>query len=112
MWPELPAHIDAAYENTNHNSMLVFKGEALIAQHHHKELFHLKLVVPFHVVSHTGSQYWEVSSLKVKHGYPRNISEFTFPSTVRRIDAALHFRETRLTDFFIGGECWRYKKLN
>lgn len=82
LWPELPAHIDAAYENTNHNSMLVFKG----------------------------SQYWEVSSLKVKHGYPRNISEFAFPSTVRSIDAALYFRETRLTDFFIGGECWRFNE--
>ncbi|RXN13193.1 matrix metallo ase-18-like protein [Labeo rohita] len=80
LWPELPAHIDAAYENTNKNTMLVFKG----------------------------SQYWEVSSLKVKHGYPRNISEFGFPSTVRSIDAALYLRERRLTDFFIGGECWRF----
>uniref|UniRef100_A0A673MUA0 Collagenase 3 n=1 Tax=Sinocyclocheilus rhinocerous TaxID=307959 RepID=A0A673MUA0_9TELE len=76
LWPDLPAHIDAAYENTNTNSMLVFKGP----------------------------QYWEVSSLQVKHGYPRNISEFGFPSTVKSIDAALYFRETRLIDFFIGGE--------
>ncbi|XP_058646186.1 matrix metalloproteinase-18 [Onychostoma macrolepis] len=80
LWPDLPAHIDAAYENTNKNSMLVFRG----------------------------SQYWEVSSLQVKHGYPRNISEFGFPSTVKSIDAALYFRETHLTDFFIGGECWRF----
>ncbi len=36
LWPDLPAHIDAAYENTNKNSMLVFKGEAFMAQRHHK----------------------------------------------------------------------------
>uniref|UniRef100_A0A672NIR3 Collagenase 3 n=1 Tax=Sinocyclocheilus grahami TaxID=75366 RepID=A0A672NIR3_SINGR len=62
-------------------------------------------------MSHSGPQYWEVSSLQVKHGYPRNISEFGFPSTVKSIDAALYFRETRLIDFFIGGECWRHEKL-
>uniref|UniRef100_A0A673MRQ9 Collagenase 3 n=1 Tax=Sinocyclocheilus rhinocerous TaxID=307959 RepID=A0A673MRQ9_9TELE len=88
LWPDLPAHIDAAYENTNTNSMLVFKGEAFIAQRHHK---------------YNGI---------VLHGYPRNISEFGFPSTVKSIDAALYFRETRLIDFFIGGECWRHEKLN
>uniref|UniRef100_A0A673MSQ2 Collagenase 3 n=1 Tax=Sinocyclocheilus rhinocerous TaxID=307959 RepID=A0A673MSQ2_9TELE len=79
LWPDLPAHIDAAYENTNTNILVLY-------------------------MSHSGPQYWEVSSLQVKHGYPRNISEFGFPSTVKSIDAALYFRETRLIDFFIGGE--------
>uniref|UniRef100_A0A8C1ICB9 Collagenase 3 n=1 Tax=Cyprinus carpio TaxID=7962 RepID=A0A8C1ICB9_CYPCA len=54
LWPDLPAHTDAAYENTYKNSMLVFKGE--------------------------------VNSLQVRHGYPRSISEFGFPSTVKSMD--------------------------
>nr|XP_021335120.1 matrix metalloproteinase-18-like isoform X1 [Danio rerio] len=83
LWTEIPADIDAAYENTNKNSILVFKG----------------------------SQYWEMlSSLKVKEGFPRNISDFGFPSSVKSIDAVLSFRETHLTDFFIGGECWRFNE--
>lgn len=51
-----------------------------------------------------------LSSLKVKEGFPRNISDFGFPSSVKSIDAVLSFRETHLTDFFIGGECWRFNE--
>uniref|UniRef100_A0A8C2IHR4 Peptidase metallopeptidase domain-containing protein n=1 Tax=Cyprinus carpio TaxID=7962 RepID=A0A8C2IHR4_CYPCA len=60
LWPDLPAHIDAAYENTYKNSMLVFKGEAFIAQRHHK-----------------------YNGIVLVHGYSRSISEFGFPSTVK-----------------------------
>ncbi|XP_007244877.3 matrix metalloproteinase-18 [Astyanax mexicanus] len=80
LWTGIPTHLDAAYEDLTSYTMVFFKG----------------------------SQYWEVKHLEVKDGYPKNISDFGFPSRIKSVDAALHFREYHVTVFFTGGECWRY----
>ncbi|KAL7846468.1 hypothetical protein SRHO_G00214480 [Serrasalmus rhombeus] len=80
LWTDIPSYMDAAYKNTASNTIVFFKG----------------------------SLYWKVKVLEVKDGYPRNISDFGFPARIKSVDAALHFRETHLTEFFIGEECWRY----
>ncbi|XP_074527744.1 matrix metalloproteinase-18 [Halichoeres trimaculatus] len=84
LWPDsVPPYLDAVYENVGRNNILFFKGH----------------------------QYWALRQLKLEEGFPRNISDFGFPSTVKSVDAALHFRNARYTVFFTGHECWRYNEL-
>ncbi|XP_054902632.1 matrix metalloproteinase-18-like isoform X2 [Poeciliopsis prolifica] len=79
----VPSHLDAAYENVEKNVILFFKGD----------------------------QYWKVQQLVLQEGFPRNISDLGFPSRIKSVDAALHFRNDRYTVFFTGHECWRYNEL-
>ncbi|XP_030294899.1 collagenase 3 [Sparus aurata] len=84
LWPEsVPTHLDAVYENTRKNLIVFFKG-------------HL---------------YWMLRQLQVEDGFPKNISNLGFPSRIKSVDAALHFRNDRYTVFFTGNECWRYNEL-
>ncbi|CAJ1064575.1 matrix metalloproteinase-18 [Xyrichtys novacula] len=84
LWPEyVPPYLDAVYENMEKNFVLFFKGH----------------------------QYWVLRQLKLQEGFPRNISDFGFPSRIKSVDAALHFRNERSTVFFTGHECWRYNEL-
>ncbi|XP_076017316.1 collagenase 3-like [Genypterus blacodes] len=55
-------------------------------------------------------QHWMMRQLDLMEGFPRNISELGFPSRVKSVDAALHFRKARYTLFFTGNECWRYNE--
>uniref|UniRef100_A0A668UQX5 Collagenase 3 n=1 Tax=Oreochromis aureus TaxID=47969 RepID=A0A668UQX5_OREAU len=81
LWPEtVPANLDAVYENTWENVVLFFKG----------------------------NQYWMLRQLKLEEGFPRSISTLGFPSRIKSVDAALHFRDEGYTLFFTGDECWRY----
>uniref|UniRef100_A0A8C2ZIN3 Peptidase metallopeptidase domain-containing protein n=1 Tax=Cyclopterus lumpus TaxID=8103 RepID=A0A8C2ZIN3_CYCLU len=57
-----------------------------------------------------GHQYWVLRQLRLEEGLPRNISDFGFPSGIKYVDAALHFRNERYTVFFTGHECWRYNE--
>uniref|UniRef100_A0A668URF7 Collagenase 3 n=1 Tax=Oreochromis aureus TaxID=47969 RepID=A0A668URF7_OREAU len=76
----VPANLDAVYENTWENVVLFFKG----------------------------NQYWMLRQLKLEEGFPRSISTLGFPSRIKSVDAALHFRDEGYTLFFTGDECWRY----
>uniref|UniRef100_A0A8C5EGR4 Collagenase 3 n=1 Tax=Gouania willdenowi TaxID=441366 RepID=A0A8C5EGR4_GOUWI len=83
LWPDsVPSHLDAAYENVEKDMTLFFKGD----------------------------QYWVLKQLTLEEGFPRNISDFGFPSRIKSVDAALHFRVERYTVFFTGHECWRYNE--
>uniref|UniRef100_A0A669BJD1 Collagenase 3 n=1 Tax=Oreochromis niloticus TaxID=8128 RepID=A0A669BJD1_ORENI len=83
LWPEtVPANLDAVYENTWENVVLFFKG----------------------------NQYWMLRQLKLEEGFPRSISTLGFPSRIKSVDAALHFRDEGYTLFFTGDECWRYNE--
>uniref|UniRef100_A0A3B5R6K1 Collagenase 3 n=1 Tax=Xiphophorus maculatus TaxID=8083 RepID=A0A3B5R6K1_XIPMA len=55
----------------------------------------------------SGHKYWVVQQLKTR-GTAGNISEFGFPSSVRRVDAAVHVAEYGKTMFFIGQFYYRY----
>uniref|UniRef100_A0A668UQC7 Collagenase 3 n=1 Tax=Oreochromis aureus TaxID=47969 RepID=A0A668UQC7_OREAU len=82
LWPEtVPANLDAVYENTWENVVFVFVS---------------------------GNQYWMLRQLKLEEGFPRSISTLGFPSRIKSVDAALHFRDEGYTLFFTGDECWRY----
>ncbi|XP_020790273.2 collagenase 3-like [Boleophthalmus pectinirostris] len=84
LWPEsVPSYMDAAYMNIEKNANVFFKGD----------------------------QYWKLIQLQLVEGFPKNISDLGFPSRVRSVDAALHFRLERYTVFFTGHECWRYNEL-
>uniref|UniRef100_A0A668UW95 Collagenase 3 n=1 Tax=Oreochromis aureus TaxID=47969 RepID=A0A668UW95_OREAU len=77
LWPEtVPANLDAVYENTWENVVLFFKG----------------------------NQYWMLRQLKLEEGFPRSISTLGFPSRIKSVDAALHFRDEGYTLFFTGDE--------
>lgn len=56
----------------------------------------------------SGNQYWMLRQLKLEEGFPRSISTLGFPSRIKSVDAALHFRDEGYTVFFTGDECWRY----
>ncbi|XP_065819017.1 matrix metalloproteinase-18 [Labrus bergylta] len=84
LWPDnVPSYLDAVYENVERNVIVFFKGQ----------------------------KYWILRQLKLEEGFPRNISDFGFPYTIKSVDAALHFRNKRLTVFFTGKLCWRYNEL-
>uniref|UniRef100_A0A3Q0R515 Collagenase 3 n=1 Tax=Amphilophus citrinellus TaxID=61819 RepID=A0A3Q0R515_AMPCI len=54
--------------------------------------------------------YWVLRQLNLEEGFPRNLSTLGFPSRIKSVDAALHFRNDRYTVFFTGDECWRYNE--
>uniref|UniRef100_A0A3Q2Q1W3 Neutrophil collagenase n=1 Tax=Fundulus heteroclitus TaxID=8078 RepID=A0A3Q2Q1W3_FUNHE len=73
LWSDsVPSHLDAVYENVEKNVVLFFKGD----------------------------QYWKLQQLNLQEGFPRNISDLGFPSRIKSVDAALHFRSHRHTVFF------------
>ncbi|XP_072302839.1 collagenase 3 [Eucyclogobius newberryi] len=81
IWPEsVPSHLDAVYMNIENNFNVFFKGH----------------------------QYWKLTQLQLDEGFPKNITDLGFPSRIRAVDAAFHFRFDRYTVFFTGHECWRY----
>ncbi|KAJ1113501.1 hypothetical protein NDU88_001743 [Pleurodeles waltl] len=79
-WPSLPSDIDAAYENTDIDQVLIFKG----------------------------SKYWALSGYEILEGYPKNIYKLGFPRNVAQIDAASYDEGTRKTYFFVGEQYWRF----
>ncbi|XP_028655994.2 neutrophil collagenase-like [Erpetoichthys calabaricus] len=88
IWPALSSGIDAAYENTEQRHLVFFKG----------------------------NQYWLVQQYDILEGYPKSIYHLGFPKSVKSIDAALHFRDTKETFFFTDNTFWKYyetqKKLD
>uniref|UniRef100_A0A3B5RE38 Matrix metalloproteinase-18-like n=1 Tax=Xiphophorus maculatus TaxID=8083 RepID=A0A3B5RE38_XIPMA len=68
---------------------------------------HLDAVQKKRSIFLAGDQYWKVQQLMLQEGFPRNISDLGFPSRIKSVDAALHFRRDRYTVFFTGRECWR-----
>ncbi|XP_059502388.1 collagenase 3-like [Stegostoma tigrinum] len=79
-WPELPARIDAAYENREGDFLVVFKG----------------------------NKYWAINGYDIMPGYPKYIHRLGLPKSVRKIDAAAHIEETSKTLFFAGDQYWSY----
>ncbi|MBN3285595.1 MMP3 protein, partial [Polyodon spathula] len=55
-----------------------------------------------------GNQYWATRGYTAMPGYPKHISEFGFPQTVTKIDAAVYVKHTKKTLFFIEHKYWSY----
>lgn len=81
-WPSLIAGFDAAYEVDKRDRVLFFKDD----------------------------QYWAVSGYRIEAGFPRPIQNLGFPTSVRKIDAAVHDHCTKRTYFFVGDKYWRFNE--
>uniref|UniRef100_A0A8C3N0L6 Uncharacterized protein n=1 Tax=Geospiza parvula TaxID=87175 RepID=A0A8C3N0L6_GEOPR len=83
-WPSLIAGFDAAYEVDKKDRVLFFKD----------------------------GQYWAVSGYRIEPGFPKPIQNLGFPSSVRKIDAAVHDQSTKRTYFFVGNKYWSFNENN
>lgn len=52
-------------------------------------------------------QYWAVSGYSIEPGFPKPIQNLGFPTSVGKIDAAVHDQNTKKTYFFVGNKYWR-----
>ncbi|KAL2096442.1 hypothetical protein ACEWY4_008590 [Coilia grayii] len=59
------------------------------------------------IVIFTGPKYWMVQNFRTK-SYSGSIYDYGFPTTVKKIDAAVHLREYKKTYFFTAGVYYRY----
>ncbi|KFQ23588.1 Stromelysin-1 [Merops nubicus] len=81
-WPSLAAGFDAAYEVDKKDRVIFFKDD----------------------------QYWAVSGYTIEPGFPRPIQNLGFPTSVRKIDAAVHDQSTKKTYFFVGNQYWSFNE--
>ncbi|XP_055971017.1 neutrophil collagenase [Sorex fumeus] len=81
-WTSLPHGIQAAYEDPDRDLVFLFKG----------------------------NQYWALSGYDIQEGFPKYISDYGFPSSVRAIDAAVSYG--RKTYFFVHNQLWSYDNQN
>ncbi|KGL80220.1 Collagenase 3 [Tinamus guttatus] len=79
-WPELPNKIDATYENPIKDLVFMFKGKKV----------------------------WALNGYDIMEGFPKKIYEMGFPKEMKRIDAAVHVKDTGKTLFFTGNKFWSY----
>ncbi|PKU41799.1 collagenase 3 [Limosa lapponica baueri] len=79
-WPELPNKIDAAYENPIKDLVFMFKGKKV----------------------------WALNGYDIVEDFPKKIYEMGFPKEMKRIDAAVHIKDTGKTLFFTGNKFWSY----
>ncbi|KAM6911282.1 collagenase 3-like [Lycodopsis pacificus] len=79
-WPNAPTHIDAAFESRHSDRVFLFKGRRV----------------------------WAFSGYNLVRGYPKSISSFGLPKSVKKIDAALVDVESRKTLFFVGSDYYSY----
>ncbi|CAJ1064574.1 collagenase 3a [Xyrichtys novacula] len=82
-WPNAPSNIDAAYESDESDNVLLFKGRKV----------------------------WAFSGYDLVKGYPKSISSFGLPESVKKIDAALYDSESDKTLFFVGSKYYRYVQI-
>uniref|UniRef100_A0A8C4RRV0 Collagenase 3 n=1 Tax=Erpetoichthys calabaricus TaxID=27687 RepID=A0A8C4RRV0_ERPCA len=79
-WPVLPNKIDAAYESPEKDLVFIFRG--------------IKM--------------WAINGYDLVEGYPKYIHKLGLPKSVRKIDAAVHIRETGKTLLFTEEDYWRF----
>ncbi|KFQ74906.1 Stromelysin-2, partial [Phoenicopterus ruber ruber] len=81
-WPSLAAGFDAAYEVDKKDRVIFFKDD----------------------------QYWAVSGYNIETGFPKPIQDLGLPTSVRKIDAAVHDQNTKKTYFFVGNKYWSFNE--
>nr|BAC66372.1 matrix metalloproteinase e [Cynops pyrrhogaster] len=83
LWKNMPTPIDAAYALPAQNSVVLFKGR----------------------------QYWAFRGNALRYGYPKDISNYKLPSSVKKIDAVENFPQTRKIDFFVEDKYYRFNDV-
>ncbi|KFO86871.1 Interstitial collagenase [Buceros rhinoceros silvestris] len=81
-WPSLAAGFDAGYEVDKKDRVLFFKDD----------------------------RYWAVSGYTIEPGFPKPIQNLGFPSSVTKIDAAVHDPNTKKTYFFVSNKYWSFNE--
>ncbi|NXX93993.1 MMP3 protein, partial [Centropus bengalensis] len=81
-WPSLADGFDAAYEVDKRDRVLFFKD----------------------------NKYWAVSGYSIESGFPKPIQNLGFPTSVRKIDAAVYDKNTKTTYFFVGSIYWSFNE--
>lgn len=56
----------------------------------------------------TDDKYWLMNNLKPQLNYPKSIHSLGFPSSVKKIDAAVFNPLFYKTYFFVGNKFWRW----
>ncbi|KAE8288058.1 Collagenase 3 [Larimichthys crocea] len=79
-WPEAPTNIDAAYESQESDRIFLFKNHKV----------------------------WAFNAYTLERGYPKTLTSFGLPRTVKKIDAALYDVKSRKTLFFVGNKYYSY----
>ncbi|CAI9593481.1 unnamed protein product [Staurois parvus] len=82
-FPQLMSNVDAAYEVAEKGTAYFFKGP----------------------------HYWTTRGLQML-GPPQFIYDYGFPSTVQKIDAAVHLKNNKKTLFFVGEDFYSYDEAN
>ncbi|KAM7374848.1 hypothetical protein PAMP_007483 [Pampus punctatissimus] len=80
LWPEAPVNIDAAYESRQSDYVLLFKD----------------------------NRVWAFSGYDLVSGYPKRITSFGLPRSVKKIDAAMYDVDSGKTLFFVGRYYYSY----
>ncbi|XP_050977695.1 collagenase 3-like isoform X1 [Labeo rohita] len=79
-WSNAPDNIDAAYENQVQDKVFFFKDR----------------------------QVWAFKGITPEPGYPKTLSSFGLPSSVRKVSAAVHDKTTGKTLFFVDKVYYSY----
>ncbi|XP_051539454.1 collagenase 3a [Myxocyprinus asiaticus] len=81
-WPEIPDNIDAAFESPFEDKVFLFKGEKV----------------------------WALHGYDMVRGYPKSLSIFGLPKTVKKISAVLYDESTFKILFFVDDQIYSYNE--
>nr|XP_015807524.2 collagenase 3 [Nothobranchius furzeri] len=79
-WPSIPNKVDAAYENPEKDLVIIFSGIRM----------------------------WALNGYNLVEGYPKYIHKLGLPKSIRKIDAAVHIRDTGKTLLFTEEDYWSF----
>ncbi|KAM9728212.1 uncharacterized protein ACNS7B_016215 [Menidia menidia] len=57
-----------------------------------------------------GNHYWKIRGNTILPGYPKPLSDFGFPPSVTKVDAAVHVSLTSKTLLFVNNRVWSYNE--
>ncbi|KAK2870923.1 hypothetical protein QQF64_002021 [Cirrhinus molitorella] len=81
-WPEIPDHIDAAFESLLEDKVFIIKGEKV----------------------------WALYGYDMVQGYPRSLSMFNLPKKVNKISAVLYDETSYKILFFVDNQVYSYNE--
>uniref|UniRef100_A0A8C1B076 interstitial collagenase n=1 Tax=Cyprinus carpio carpio TaxID=630221 RepID=A0A8C1B076_CYPCA len=81
-WPEIPDHVDAAFESPLEDKVFIIKGEKV----------------------------WALYGYDMVQGYPKSLSIFSLPEKVKKIDAVLYDVTSYKILFFVDNQIYSYNE--
>uniref|UniRef100_A0A671KRG8 interstitial collagenase n=1 Tax=Sinocyclocheilus anshuiensis TaxID=1608454 RepID=A0A671KRG8_9TELE len=81
-WPEIPDHIDAAFESPLEDKVFIIKGEKV----------------------------WALYGYDIAQGYPKSLSMFHLPRKVEKVDAVLYDETSYKILFFVNNQIYSYNE--